>query len=85
VAKEDVAITLLNNQELIIKGVKKQPRQEREPLTYYLFEREFGTFYKKIVIDFPLDTTQVKSLMENGVLTIEVRKRGESKIAVEIK
>ena len=85
VAKSDVAITLLNNQELIIKGVKKQPRQEREPLTYYLFEREFGTFYKKIVIDFPLDTTQVKSLMENGVLTIEVRKCSESKIAVEIK
>jgi len=85
VAKEDVAITLLNNQELIVKGVKKQPRLEQEPVTYYLFEREFGTFYKKIVIDFPLDTTCVKSLMESGVLTIEVRKRGESKIAVEIK
>ena len=26
VAKEDVAITLVNNQELIIKGFKKQPR-----------------------------------------------------------
>ena len=55
-AKNDVAITLLNNQELIVKGVKKQPRLEQEPVTYYLFEREFGTFYKKIVIDFPLDT-----------------------------
>ncbi|MCU0276395.1 MAG: Hsp20/alpha crystallin family protein [Acidobacteria bacterium] len=85
VAKEDVAITLLNNQELIVKGVKKQPRPERGPVTYYLFEREFGTFYKKIVIDFPLDTSQVTSLMENGVLILEVRKRGESKIAVEIK
>jgi HSP20 family protein len=85
VAKSDVAITLLNNQELIVKGMKKQPRLEREPVTYYLFEREFGTFYKKIVIDFPLDTDHVKSLMENGVLTIEVSKRSESKIAVEIK
>ena len=85
VAKEDVAITMLNNQELIVKGVKKQPRLEHEPVTYYLFEREFGTFYKKIVIDFPLDPTRVRSLMENGVLTIEVHKRRESKIAVEIK
>ena len=29
-------------------------------MTYYLFEREFGTFYKKIVIDFPLDTTTIE-------------------------
>jgi HSP20 family protein len=85
VAKSDVSITLLNNQELIVKGLKKQPRLEQEPVTYYLFEREFGTFFKKIVIDFPLDTTTVRSQMENGVLTIEVRKRRESKIAVEIK
>jgi HSP20 family protein len=85
VAKSDVAITLLNNQELIVKGHKKQPRLEHEPVTYYLFEREFGTFFKKIVIDFPLDTTTVRSIMENGVLTIEVRKRVESRIAVEIK
>jgi HSP20 family protein len=85
VAKSDVSITLLNNQELIVKGLKKQPRLEQEPVTYYLFEREFGTFFKKIVIDFPLDTTSVRSLMENGVLTIEVHKRRESKIAVEIK
>ncbi len=83
VAKEDIAITMVNNQELIIKGVKKQPRLE--PVTYYLFEREFGAFFKKIVIDFPLETSTVRSLMENGVLTIEVRKRIESKIAVEIK
>ena len=85
VAKSDVSITLLNNQELIVKGLKKQPRLEQEPVTYYLFEREFGTFFKKIVIDFPLDTNSVRSLMENGVLSIEVRKRRESKIAVEIK
>jgi HSP20 family protein len=85
VVKNDVTITLINNQELIVKGLKKQPRLEQEPVTYYLFEREFGTFYKKIVIDFPLDTTRIRSQMENGVLTIEVSKRSESKIAVEIK
>ncbi|MBN2346503.1 MAG: Hsp20/alpha crystallin family protein [Candidatus Aminicenantes bacterium] len=85
VAKDDVTITLLNNQELIVKGIKKQPRLEHEPVTYYLFEREFGTFYKKIVIDFPLDTTRIKSLMEDGVLTVEVSKRTASRITVEIK
>jgi len=85
VDKSDVTITLLNNQELIVKGVKKQPRLENDPVTYYLFEREFGTFYKKIVIDFPLDPGTIKSIMENGVLTVEVSKKTMSKIAVEIK
>jgi len=85
VDKNDVTITLLNNQELIVKGVKKQPRLENDPVTYYLFEREFGTFYKKIVIDFPLDPGTIKSIMENGVLTVEVSKKTMSKIAVEIK
>ena len=85
VDKSDVAITLLNNQELIVKGVKNQPRLKHDPATYYLFEREFGTFYKRIVIDFPLDTGKIKSFMESGVLTIEVSKKVVSKISVEIK
>jgi HSP20 family protein len=85
VDKNDVAITLLNNQELIVKGIKKQPRLENDMVTYYLFEREFGTFYKKIVIDFPLESGEIKSLMENGVLTIEVSKKIMSRISVEIK
>jgi HSP20 family protein len=85
VEKSEVAITLLNNQELIVKGLKKQPHLEHDPVTYYLFEREFGTFYKKIVLDFPLDTNRITSLMENGVLTIKVSKKNASKISVEIK
>ncbi len=85
VEKDDVTITLLNNQELIIKGVKKQPPLETERVAYYLFEREYGTFYKRIVIDFPLDATKIKSHMENGVLFVEIPKKKVQKISVEIK
>lgn len=85
VDKNDVSITLLNNQELILKGVKKQPRLDQDLVTYYLFEREFGTFYKKIVIDFPLDTSKIKSHMENGVLYIEISKKIMAEVSVEIK
>lgn len=85
VDKNDVSITLLNNQELILKGVKKQPRLDQDLVTYYLFEREFGTFYKKIVIDFPLDTSKIKSHMENGVLSIEISKKIMAEVSVEIK
>ena len=85
VDKNDVSITLLNNQELIFKGVKKQARLDQDLVTYYLFEREFGTFYKKIVIDFPLDTSKIKSHMENGVLYIEISKKIMAEVSVEIK
>jgi len=85
VEKEDIAVTMLNNQELIVKGVKRQSRSYDDRVTYYLFEREFGTFYKRIVIDFPLDTGKIRSTLENGVLTIEITKKQMQKIAVEIK
>jgi HSP20 family protein len=85
VKKDDINIVLQGNRELIIRGIKNQPRLNEENVTYYLFDREFGNFYKKIVIDFPLDPESIKSSMENGVLTIEISKRQTKKIAVKIK
>lgn len=85
VNKEDVSIVLQRNQELVIRGIKLQPRINMPQVTYYLFEREFGHFYKKIIIDFPLDNTNIKSIMENGVLIIKIPKRKPKKIAVTIK
>ncbi len=85
VAKEDITITLQSNQDLVVKGVKPQSRLENHKLTYYLFEREFGSFYKKIVIDIPVDTSRIESRMENGVLLIDIPKRNPQRISVEIK
>ncbi len=85
VNKEDVSIVLQRNQELVIRGIKLQPRINKPQVTYYLFEREFGHFYKKIIIDCPLDNTNIKSIMENGVLIIKIPKRKPKKIAVTIK
>ena len=61
VKKDDISIVLQSNRELVIRGIKHQPRLNEENLTYYLFDREFGNFYKKIVIDFPLDPDSIKS------------------------
>lgn len=85
VNKEDVSIILQKNQELIIRGIKKQPRLNNSQVTYYLFEREFGNFYKKIIIDFPLDTSNIKSIMENGVLNVRIPKKKTKKIDVKIR
>lgn len=85
VNKDDVSILLQGKNELIIRGTKPQPRLNEPQVTYYLFEREFGTFYKKIIIDFPLDTSNIKSVMENGVLIVQIPRKEVSKVSVDIK
>ncbi|MCP5052167.1 MAG: Hsp20/alpha crystallin family protein [bacterium] len=88
VNKDDVSIQLQDESHLIIRGTKHQPRLNTEPeekTTYYLFEREFGSFYKRIAIDFPLDSSKIESQMENGVLTVEIPKKKTGKISVDIK
>jgi HSP20 family protein len=88
VNKEDVNILLEEANYLIIRGLKRQPRlndSDVKRATYYLFEREFGSFYKRIFIDFPLDASRIKSTMENGVLTVRIPRKKSEKIAVEVK
>jgi HSP20 family protein len=86
VKKESVSILLEEDQYLVIRGSKQQPRlnEEQRP-TYYLFEREFGSFYKRIRIDFPLDASNIKSAMENGVLTVKIPRKKKEKFSVKIK
>ncbi len=85
VNKEDVSIFLQSSRELIIKGVKKQPKIDKDQVTYYLFEREFGNFYKHIVIDIFLDTSNIKSIMDNGVLIVKIAKKNSKTISGDIK
>jgi len=88
VNKEDVSIFLEEANYLVIRGIKRQPRLNASDVkraTYYLFEREFGSFYKRIFIDFPLDASRIKSTMENGVLTVKIPRKKAEKISVEVK
>jgi len=85
VEKEDVSIILHGSRELVIKGIKQQPRPSDSQMTFYLFEREFGSFYKKIMIDFPLDSSHISSIMENGVLVVQIPKKQYQKITIEVK
>ena len=86
VNKEDVSMVLDNDNILIMRGLKRQPRlNESKGVTYHLFEREFGSFYKRIIIDFPLDSSGIKSVMENGVLIVKIPRKKAERISVEIK
>lgn len=82
---EDISITLEDGKELIVKGVKKQSWLQETGIRYYMFERKFGDFFKRIQIDAPIDTEKIKSVMENGVLIIEILKKVAEKIVVKIK
>lgn len=82
---DDIAITLEDGKELIVKGLKKQSWLQETGIKYYLFERKFGDFFKRIHIDVPIDTENIRSVMENGVLIIEVFKKVTEKITVKIK
>lgn len=86
VNKDDVSMVLDDDNILVMRGIKRQPRlNESQGVTYHLFEREFGSFYKRIIIDFPLDPSGVNSVMENGVLTIKIPRKKTERISVEIK
>jgi len=86
VNKDDVSMVLDDDNILVMRGIKRQPRlNESQGVTHHLFEREFGSFYKRIIIDLPLDPSGVNSVMENGVLTIKIPRKKTERISVEIK
>lgn len=85
VKKDAISIFVEGDQELVIKGMKKQPKLADERVTYYLFEREFGKFHKKIIIGFNIDTDNIKTDMEDGVLTVSIPRRKVKNISVDIK
>ena len=82
---EDISITLEDGKELIVKGTKKQSWLQETGIKYYLFESRFRDFFKRIHIDVSIDTESIRSVMENGVLIIEVFKKVTEKITVKIK
>lgn len=85
VTKENISIYLEDNRELIVKGIKKQPETVSSDTTFYLFERKFGSFHRRIFIDIPINREEINSFMENGVLIIEIEKEVVDKISVDIK
>ena len=82
---DDISITLEEGKELVVKGIKHQSWLNETGIRYYLFERKFGNFFKRIHIESPIETENIKSVMQNGVLIIEVFKKVTEKIRVEIK
>lgn len=85
VNKKDIKIFLTGN-KLEISGVKRQPLKQDAKVWYLVVEREYGRFLRRIFLPVTVNPESVKTLFEDGILTIKFNKFPETKKGqVEIK
>lgn len=75
IRKEDVKITINEDNVLMIKGEKKrEEKSESEDRSYIRVERTFGSFNRSFVLPQNIKTDSINAKFENGVLTITLDK-----------
>jgi HSP20 family protein len=74
-SKDDIEIHLQNN-VLMIRGEKKQEKEERER---YLHERFYGSFQRAFTLPVPVEAGGVTAEFKDGVLKIHLPKTAEAK------
>lgn len=70
--KEDVQVELEGG-DLVIRGESRQQREVREE-DYFRTERSYGSFYRRIPLQFDVDPNQIQASMNNGVLEVRIPK-----------
>ena len=83
--REDVEVTVENN-TLTLKGNKNFPVDVKEE-QFRRVERRYGSFVRSFTLPNTVDATKVSAEYKNGVLTVKLPFRAESKprsIAVEV-
>jgi HSP20 family protein len=77
--KEDVDITL-ENQTLTISAERKEEQDEKGPKgELLLHERRYNRFLRSFTLPPTVDEQTVNAKLDNGVLTITLNKREETK------
>ncbi len=86
VEEKDVEIEFADGM-LTLRGEKKQEREEEEKEKgYYLMERSYGAFLRRIPIPAEVDEDNIRAVFDKGVLTVTLPKKPESqprKIAIK--
>lgn len=75
--KKDIKIELRDD-VLTVSGERKTEHEEKKE-NFHRVERSYGRFFRSFTLPQAGDTAKVKARMKEGVLTIEVPKREESK------
>ena len=75
-SEKDVELTLADG-NLVIKGEKKDEREEREA-DYYLSERRYGSFVRAFELPRGVDASKIEAAFGKGVLKITLPKSAEA-------
>ncbi len=86
VEEKDVEIEFAEG-VLTLRGEKKQEREEEEKEKgYYLMERSYGAFLRRVPIPAEIDEEGIGAVFDKGVLTVTLPKKPEAqprKIAIK--
>ena len=77
VEKRDIAI-MLHNSRIEIKGIKKENLPQGK-IKYHQLEREYGSFRRFIFLPSAVVPEKAQATLENGVLTIALKKYKKKK------
>lgn len=73
--KEDVKVTINEDNVLMIKGEKKrEEKTESQDKSFIKIERTFGSFSRSFVLPQNIKTDSINAKFENGVLNITLEK-----------
>lgn len=75
ISKEDIKVTLNDENVLVIKGEKKrETKTEDKERSYIRVERSFGSFQRSFMLPDNVKKDNIAAKFENGVLTITLEK-----------
>jgi len=77
VKESDLDISL-HNRVLTVSGIR-QAEERKEGDTYYVYERQYGSFSRSFSLPEEANGESVEAKMQDGVLTLNISKKAESK------
>ena len=84
--EKDIEVKVSNG-NLMIKGEKKEEKEEHEK-DYHLSERRYGSFVRSFAVPEEVDVDKIEAAFEKGVLKVKLPKSAEAKASekkIEIK